>query len=55
MFAGNGIHDRWMKIAASTERRIQLLLSQIGRRDEEDGEFPDMLVEGSLLGFLLSH
>ena len=54
MFAGNGIHDWWMKIATLTERRTRLLLSQIGGRDEEDGEFPDTLVEGCLLGFLLS-
>lgn len=53
MFAGNRIHDWWTEIAALTERRTRLLLSQIGRRDE-GGEFPDMLVGGSLLGFLLS-
>lgn len=52
MFAGNRIHDWWTEIAALTERRTRLLLSQIGRRGE-DGKFPDMLVGGSLLGFLL--
>ncbi|XP_020954854.1 protein KHNYN isoform X1 [Sus scrofa] len=38
MFAGNEIHSWWMKIAALTEERAQLLLSQMRRRrDEEDG------------------
>lgn len=43
MFAGNEIHSWWMKIAALTEERAQLLLSQMRRRrDEEDGEFLDV-------------
>lgn len=44
MFPGNGIQDWWMKIAALTERRKRLLLSQTGRRDEKEGEFSDALV-----------
>lgn len=55
MSGGSELRDWWMEMAALTRRGTHLLLSQIGGRRDENGEFLDVVggEKGSRLVFLL--
>lgn len=44
MSGGSELRDWWMEMAALTRRGTRLLLSQIGGRRDENGEFLDVVV-----------